>query len=87
MKQLTGNDKIRVVNSAIIIGIIFMSFMIFKRDFFMPNNLVIILIVYNSVHIIKRFFTDILDKEKNVTSYLISILTIMSVISYLVAVI
>lgn len=60
---MTEKNKLKIVNASEIAGIILMILMIIKKDFFSPNNLVIILLVYNSVQVLKRFFEE--SKETN----------------------
>lgn len=85
MKNLTGEKKIKLVNTAEIVGIILMILMIIKKDFFSPNNLVIILLVYNSVQVLKRFFEE--SKETNKKSNIYHVFTILMAIAFVVFII
>lgn len=83
MKNLT-DKKNKIVNASIVVGIILMTLMIIKKDFFSPNNLVIILLVYNSVQVFKRFFEE--SKETNKKSNIYRVLTILMAIAFAVSI-
>lgn len=81
---MTNENKINVVNVSIIVGIILMILMIIKKDFFSPNNLVIILLVYNSVQVFKRFFEE--SKDTNKKSNIYHVFTILMAIAFVVSI-
>lgn len=84
MRRFTVKKKNMLVNLLIIMGIFLMILMTLKRDFLRPNHLIIIFIIYNSIHMTKRFFINNDIKEKSMTNYLLYILTILTFISFLV---
>lgn len=84
MRQFINRKKIKLVNFIIIIGIILMIIMTLQRNLLRPNNFTIVLIFYNLILIIKRFFTNNDIKEKSMTNYLLYILTILTFVFFLI---
>ncbi len=84
MRRFTATKKNMLVNFIIIIGIILMIIMTLQRNLLRSNNFTIVLIFYNLILIIKRFFTNNDIKEKSMTNYLLYILTILTFVFFLI---
>lgn len=84
MRRFTAMKKNMLVNLVIIMGIFLMTLMTLKRNLLRSNNFTIVLIFYNLILIIKRFFTNNDIKEKSMTNYLLYILTILTFVFFLI---
>lgn len=84
MRRFTAMKKNMLVNFLIIMGIFLMTLMTLKRNLLRSNNFTIVLIFYNLILIIKRFFTNNDIKEKSMTNYLLYILTILTFVFFLI---
>lgn len=84
MRRFTATKKNMFVNLVIIMGIFLMTIMTLKRNLLRSNNFTVVLIFYNLILIIKRFFTNNDIKEKSMTNYLLYILTILTFVFFLI---
>lgn len=84
MRRFTAMKKNMLVNFLIIMGTFLMTLMTLKRNLLRSNNFTIVLIFYNLILIIKRFFTNNDIKEKSMTNYLLYILTILTFVFFLI---